>query len=638
MSKINKLPDNVVAQIAAGEVIESPSAVVKELIENSIDAKATAIEIFIENSGLDKIQVRDNGTGIEQEDLYLALDSFATSKINQVEDIFAISSRGFRGEALGSIRSISKVVMESKFDDIDHGYKIEGSGEVIEKPSACAIEKGTNIVVSDLFFNTPVRKQFVTNLRKVRKEILDFISDNALCYPKILWYYKLDDRLVLRLPHAQSLKERISQIYTDDFANALLPVYHSSEINGKKVSIEGYISSYDFYKSDGSYMRYFVNNRPVQLSKYNGTIKRIYGELMPPGRFPVSFLFMNIEANEVDINVHPQKKEIRFKDEATIKNFFQDAIRKVIEQQGPYHMYQLRNPNKRTFTPLDDKPDTQKLDFEIPLTINEDLQNDSQFGKSSEFSPNFSEKQGSGYGFSEHDKTPTLGYGKPQQEWESSHQNEAFPHQNSEAVSKGHIMPFPQPGSYPQMGHARLFNTFVVASGEDGLYLIDQHTAHERINYENFLDRLAKKENVSQVLVTTLALNFSPADYQILNENLTKFNKLGFDFEDLGPAGWQLRAIPFYIEKGDEVKAVSHAIKLLNDNQTLTEETFFDHLAKNLSCKASIRSGDDESVPSLDLMLKNLKKCKVPNRCPHGRPTMVFLGKKELFALFKRRI
>lgn len=582
--RIHLLPDQLVAQIAAGEVIESPAAVVKELIENSLDAGATEIELFLKDSGFDLIQIKDNGSGIYKDDLPYAVASFATSKLDKIDDLQQILSYGFRGEALGSIRSVSRLRVESAPSDQQAGFGITACEEDISEIEPVAMPDGTRIRVEDLFFNTPVRKEFIKDKKKILQSILETVSIFSMAMPELYLRVENDGREHLLLPPAETLSERINQIYGDDYSGGLIPLFYSEETDvSQKIELRGFISNFDFYRSSGRRMQLYINRRPVSYNRLTGILRRAYGELMPPGRFPVAFLFLKAAPSVVDVNVHPQKKEVRFKNEDFIYSFINRAVRNVIENSGPFSVNRMVHPQKKVVKSFNTEGRVQeeKLNFHLPLEPSVDA------------GPETGEDD-------------LQAYGEPVR-------------------------------FLPEKVHARLFRTFLLASSEEGIYLIDQHTAHERINYEMFLEKLEREHDVSQTLVEPVRLDTGPAERYRYEVNKELLHKVGFEISDMGPAGWQIDKIPFYLKPGEEQAALDKALRIIEDKGDIEAVQLFDEMAKSLSCRHSTRKGDDESVANLGSLLNRLSACKVPGRCPHGRPTMVFLGRDDIFHLFKRK-
>ena len=590
VNRIQKLNKVVISQIAAGEVIENPASVLKELMENSIDAGADEIEIFIYQDGFNEIQVKDNGIGILKEDLLLSIESFATSKLTKIDDLISIGSLGFRGEALGAISSAANITIESKAINSEYAYSISKESDLISDIKVSSLTKGTNIIVSELFYNLPARKEFLSNSSKIKKSILDTASFFALGYPNILFRLHYDDKLLLNVTGVKNLSERIEQLFSSEFLDALLPCYYKTDT----MSVEGYISSLRFFRSSSDLVLLFINSRSVRYPKLTSILRRSYGEMLPPNKFPVVFLFLNIPPEKIDVNVHPQKKEVRFKNESEINSLFSKAILHVLESHGS-----LRSKNLPQSTIQKNK--RYSIDFSAPLQIRE--------SPGQEIEMKF-------------DKINTLSLPPSKEE-------------DLQKQSMGNIKLFSE-----FKLHGRLYNTFVMASAEEGIYLFDQHTVHERVNYEKFLNKLKNNEDIKQYLVSPIPIQLSPSEILLVKEHQEVINQLGFSLEEIGPACLGLSSTPVYLKSGQEEQAFQLLLKKLEaqdyTSDSLVHEILFKELAASLACRQAIKKGEVESLNYLKELLKELQKCKNPMRCPHGRPTMVFIGEEEILRLFKR--
>ena len=592
VNRIQKLSKMVVSQIAAGEVIENPASVLKELVENSIDARANDIEIFIYQNGFQHIQVKDNGIGIPKEDLPLSIESFATSKLNKIEDLISIGSLGFRGEALGAISSVANITIESKEINSEYAYSISKGSGLISDINVSSLTKGSNIIVSELFHDLPARKEFLCNTSKIKKSIIDTASSFALGYPDISFRLHYDDKLLLNIKRVKNLSERIEQLFSSEFLNSLLPCYHKTDA----ISVEGYISSLRLFRSSSDLILLFINSRSVRYAKLINILRRSYGEMLPANKFPVAFLFLNIPPEKIDVNVHPQKKEIRFKNESEINSLFSKAVLNVLESHGS-----LRSKNLPQSTIQKNKK--YPIDFSAPLQIRESL------GQNMEI------KFGT---------TNTVSSPPPNEEY--------FQKQKAENIKLFSEFKL----------HGRLYNTFIMASAEEGIYLFDQHTVHERVNYEKFLNKLKKSEDIKQYFVTPVPVQLSPSEILLVKDHQEVINQLGFFTEEIGPDCFGLSSAPFYLKSGQEEQAFRLLLKKLETQDytvssgLLEHEILFKDLAASLACRQAIKKGELESLNHLKELIEELQKCKNPMRCPHGRPTMVFIGEEEILRLFKR--
>lgn len=576
---IHKLTELIIAQIAAGEVIESPVAVVKELLENCIDAGARKIEVTLHDMGMESIQVRDDGKGISYADLPLALESFATSKIDSSDDLFHIVSMGFRGEALSSIRSISRVTIESKKYDSDRAWKIVGEGDYISKQESCALPSGTRVVVENLFYNVPIRKKFLENEVKIRQSMIELLVSYAVSYPEIAFVCNIDNEQVMNAPVAEKLITRLEQIYSENFMKSMVPCYF--EAPGLK--IHGFLSSSGFVHSRSIFIKLFVNRRPVVYPMLVKLLKKAYGELLPPGKFPAAFLYAEIDPVDIDVNVHPQKKEIRFKDETKVSDSLFNAILGGIEKKGSVDVsFKLRQASNKVQNNFRSEPYLQTLDFKIPLHVSESGQ-----------------------------KMPDV---------------------TETSSRKSDIENFVR----PEVIHTRLFDTFILASSREGVFLFDQHTAHERIQYEKYLQKIKNNEISEQVLLSPIVVELSPSEKSILEGNSDMIIKFGFDLEDFGPAGIKINSVPSYLVKGEETDAVRVLLNILSGDAKISQETMFDQMAKSLSCRTALKKGEQASLQDYSEIIEKLYKCEHPFRCPHGRPTVIHLSKNDILGLFNR--
>jgi len=575
MRRIHKLPDELIAQIAAGEVVESPAAVIKEAVENSIDANAQNIEVIVLEDGFKEIQIRDDGDGILSDDLPLAISSFATSKIQTFDDLLHVQSMGFRGEALGSIASVSRLTLESKFHTAHQGYVIDAQRRLDTEINPSSIEKGTRLIIKDLFYNVPVRREYYQNASQIRKQLYDTLTQLALTHFQIAFIWRINDQAAQILPPAENLSERIEHLFQGAVKD-LLPVFF--EQNG--FTLEGYISKFYFYRSHASDIRLSVNNRPVFFKPLVQILRNAYGELMPKGRFPFAVLFLRLEPTLIDVNIHPQKREIRFKHDEKITAFFRQAILKAIEGETGMRASNMTRMAGNHYVPQMNIPAADSGDRPQSKTI----------------------------------------------------------------FSKNELLQFdtsPQASSVPQnlIFHSRLFNTFVLATNDEGIFLIDQHTMHERINYEDFLQKLETNQSESQLLAMPIQLTLGENDKQIIRESLPLLSKLGFQIEDLGVAGFALASIPAYLEPESATMGFEKILAQLitSRGQSISAKKLFDKMAKDLSCKFAIKKSESASLTDFKELLQKLSICENPARCPHGRPTIVKLDEKEVHAFFKRQ-
>ncbi len=588
MGKIHELPVDLINQIAAGEVIESAYSVVKELVENSLDAGCSHVSIETLSGGLEKILVLDDGIGISEEDLPICVRRHTTSKIQSLSDLETILSYGFRGEALASIASVSRLKIISGTDENIPAGQIEVEmGQIISQKKTTG-RKGTSIEVRDLFYNTPVRRKFLKSQKAEDKKLKDKVIQIALCRPEISFEYLQDGKQVINVKR-QNIKERILSLLGENLEPYLL------EVNLKRKFIQaiGYISSPEFYKSNRTGQYIFVNSRPIELKYSSHLLKRAYDELIPSGAHPWCFLYFEIDPRYIDVNVHPAKKEIRFLDEEGFNSFFLELINRELRSKTPVSFFELKRrlstPQENTELRKQQKPVFQEILHDTLYEL-----------------PNKTE------GF----LLEQVGAGTHLEELTDTKQK------SREFVPKKHF--------------GIIFETFILAEAEDGLYIIDQHTAHERIRYEEILRKMKSQETKSQILLTPLRLHFSKIEVEEILEYQDFFLSIGFVLEDFGEDSIVIRETPAYLEPGTEREVIVDFLGRLKD-KLASQQDLYDLMAKCIACRSAIKKGDQISAPILAELLNRLSYCENPSRCPHGRPTLVKLTREDLEKMFHRR-
>lgn len=582
MAKIRELPTELINQIAAGEVVESPQSVVKELLENAIDAGATEIQIETKEAGVGEIRITDNGCGMDEEDMRLSVQRYATSKISELKDLEAILTYGFRGEALASIASVSHLQIESGTGSrlahkLDHKNGVTNLEEI---PGF----QGTRISIQDLFFNTPVRRKFLKSERSEDRKIKERVSVQALAREDIRFQFVQNGKEIFRLP-AESKKERILSLFGQNLKDHLLEV--SLERPGIKA--HGFISDPDFYKSNRSSQYFFVNGRPVEIKYGSFLLKKCYDELLPPNAHPYCYLFFEIDPSLIDVNVHPTKKEIRFLNEESFNAFFIQLLQKELRSSTPVSFLELK---KRLSQPISMGNRSLPEDTTPPLTL-----------------------------IARSQSTPAFhleGIG-PGTQIEALRQN---PDIHREFVPKKHF--------------GILFETFILAEAEDGLYIIDQHTAHERIRYEEVLEKLKSKSYGVQPLLTPIRLDLTNSDVEQMMERFPEYQEVGIHLEVLGEDSIVIRELPAYIEAGKEKDTILDFMNRIQ-HPDVQEPDLYDLMAKCVACRSAIKKGDFVSDHILAEILNRLSYCKNPSRCPHGRPTLVKLTLDDLQRMFHRK-
>ncbi|MCS7204532.1 MAG: DNA mismatch repair endonuclease MutL [Leptospiraceae bacterium] len=571
MGLIRRLDPVVIHKIAAGEVIERPASVVKELVENSLDAKATKIEVYTYNGGIDKIIVKDNGEGILKEDLPLTIEKHTTSKIYSLSDLESLTSFGFRGEALHSISAVSLLEIQTKHISETIGtHMIAREGNILSlKPVSCLT--GTSISVIDLFFSTPARKKFLKKPafedQKIFREIMKF----TLSHPHVEFQYFRDDKPIMSLPSMNfyDLTKRIELLLGKGFADKLLPVFYEKE----KIKVQGWIGKANLQNSLSEYQFVFVNQRAVEIKNLSSIIKKAYGPLLPTESKPIYFLFFEIPPFLIDVNVHPTKKEIRIQNEQEFYTFTIDAI-------------------KRTLLP------------NVPLNLDS--------------SPKFTEKN---FGTSHSSQIQPMIFSEAKTFYMEKTKNLEIPKQH-------------QP-EFPERILGVIFGTYILAASQNELFFIDQHTAHERINYEKKRKQILKNIHQKQILLYPIHFRLTNEEKELMKEFEEELQQLGFSWEFFSDNTLVLREIPDFLELEEEKEQFIQIIKNLSLGYNKIE--LYDSFIANKACKASIRKNDPISLEAISEMLMKLYQCEVPSRCPHGRPTIIRIDKSEIDRWFYRK-
>lgn len=591
MGRIQELDPTLINKIAAGEVIEAAHSVIKELVENSIDAGSTKIRIESSFGGLTQILVSDNGHGFEKDDLEISLKRHTTSKIQSYNDLETLHSYGFRGEALSSIASVSKLSITSGKLDSEPGFQIHSEKGIVTSLQMVQGRQGTSIEVKDLFFNTPVRRKFLKSDRSEDKKIKEKVNILSLSHPEIEFEFFQNEKKVYSVKPS-SLEYRIVNLYGENIGNHLLEVV----LERRGIQCKGFITDPEFYRSNRMGQFFFINNRPVEIKNSSYLLKKSYDELLPHGAHPWCFLYFTIDPRYIDVNVHPTKKEIRFLDEEGFTSFFLEAVQSVLRSKTPVTFLEMK---KRLSTPI---PIGKKIS-ETPTeqSVFQNILHNDLF-----------KNPHSVQGFS----IENIGAGTNLQQLTGS----------ENVVHRDFI---------PKKHFGIIFETFILAEAEDGLYIIDQHTAHERIRYEEILNGLKNRGSVPQALLSPIRLDLSPGEVEEILERSDEYLKVGFIFESMGGATLLIREVPPFLEAGTEKEVV---MDFLNRTRSPSDEReLYDLLAKCIACRSAIKKGDHVSDHILGELLNRLSYCENPSRCPHGRPTLIKLTRSDLEKMFHRK-
>lgn len=668
MTALIKILDTQAAnQIAAGEVVERPISVVKELIENALDAGAQQIEVTIEGSGVDFIRVRDDGRGISPEDLPRSVLRHATSKIRSIEDLDDLRTLGFRGEALPSIASVSKMEIITRPKEEISGMllRLEGGEQVEFKEIGCP--PGTTVTVENLFFNTPARRKFLKSANTEFGLISDVIGRLSLAHPEVAFTLKHPKVVVLQTPGRGRLLESIAAVLGQTTARRVLPISFSR----KEWSMEGYISPPDLVRSTRQGETIIVNGRIIRSPLISRAIAEGYHTLIPNKLYPITILSLQLPPHEYDVNVHPTKMEIRFHQEKELAEFISEGVRKILLQAHPVTpfeknytsiAFQEDNTAVKPSVKTDDKPTQYSLKFpssQLPLVTNSQVTTHS-FESSTTSVPSPTNLNSSSTNFK-----CTENFSEPSVINAIFTIKESIPINNLQASDH---LTLPEPYEFPKQSPdepiipsqelvqlisndtetenplltlrplGQIFNTYILSTDGEHLVIFDQHATHERINYERLLQKHRANPGDSQALLIPIPLEFTAPEEQALLEHLMLLNDMGFILEQFGTRTYLLRGIPAYSSpyQGGE--------KLLRDflDQVLLKQIppTFDQLLEEwiymLACKESIKAKESLSLLEMEQLIVQLSKTDNPYTCPHGRPTMVKLTRGELERRFYR--
>jgi DNA mismatch repair protein MutL len=591
---IRLLSPEVASQIAAGEVIERPASVVKELLENSLDSGARSITITVEEAGKKLIEVLDDGSGIPADELELAVSRHATSKLARADQLFSISTLGFRGEALASIGSVSRMTVSSRVQNEQEGARLRVEGGVAGKLTKVGTIVGTTVRVEDLFYNVPARLKFLKSDTTERRATDMMVTRYALAYP--VKRLKLSDgkNVALQTSGDGDRRAILAALYGVDVAKQMLEVMAQEE----GLQVTGFISPTSLTRSNRREITFFINGRWVHDVALNTALLQAYHTLLMVGRYPLTALFLEIPPDEVDVNVHPAKAEVRFRNQDKIFSFVQRSVRKALLAYSPVpNVAPSLWGSTRSFP--SEQPRNSGLDWKIghdeELFVSNSV-------PSSNVNPEFSTSD---------PQLPIL----PSQSLVSS----------------------PQPSIPLLRLVGQIGATYLVAEGPDGLYLVDQHAAHERVLFEKLMAQHARKNIPSQALLTPVAVTLPPPSAHLLIAQLHVLQHFGFDVEEFGPNTFQVRAMPALFMGSDPGAALRALVEDFEEDESPLQNEIEAKLAARVCKRMAVKAGQGLSNEEQRALLIDLEACDSPRTCPHGRPTMIHLSVDMLERQFGRR-
>ncbi|MFP4001061.1 MAG: DNA mismatch repair endonuclease MutL [Thermoplasmata archaeon] len=568
MSRIKILSENTVNQIAAGEVIERPASVVKELVENSLDAGADEISVEVEDGGKKRIKVKDNGHGMTREEIELAFKKHATSKIEDIEDLNDLSSLGFRGEALPSIAAVSQVTALTKTEDQLEGTRIELEGGEIEniEETGCAV--GTSIEVRDLFFNTPARKKYLKKTNTELSHVSEVVTRNAIANPEVEFSLMHNGKELTFVPKSSSMLENIKSIYGVEVAKRMVEVEKELE----DFSMKGYVSKPEITRSNRKHIFTYVNSRYVKNNVLKDGIVDGFGTLLKKGRYPLAFLDIKIDPSKIDVNVHPTKTKIRFLEAGKIRERIAEGINDALLEEDL----------------IPEKSGESTAEDGIERSADEEASEEERGSKGKQ--------------------------SRLEMEEEGEVKESKLSHMNVVGILK---------------------DSYIIVETPSGMAVVDQHAAHERINYEDIKDRV-KEDMDSQKLVSPKTVELNPKESALLRANEELLENLGFEIDHFGKTTFRIRGLPVIFGEVQEKEILHSVLEELGDKKDNSLEERREEMVKYMACHDSVTAGDKLSITSAKQLLEELGKTENPFTCPHGRPTIVSFSEREIKKWFKR--
>ncbi|MBR3117006.1 MAG: DNA mismatch repair endonuclease MutL [Bacilli bacterium] len=582
MSKIQIMSESLSNKIAAGEVVEKCASVVKELIENSIDAGANDIKIDLIDSGTKSIKVTDNGSGMDEDDALLCFEAHATSKLLKEEDLFNINTLGFRGEALPSIASVSIVSLKTSNGNTGITYKLEG-GKVVSKEKS-DLRQGTVIEVKDLFFNTPARLKYLNSLQSELANVTSVIDRAALSHTDIRFTLTNNDKVILKTDGSGNLLKTINQIYGTSVSKKMLKL----ECENDDYEISGYISLPEVNKSNRNHFITIVNGRVVRNSDLNRVINDAYHKYKPDNRYPIVVLNINVDPTLTDVNIHPSKQDIKLSNFDDLKDMVSKEIEKVLDNHflgvdASTHDVNLNNIVKKIEPVSEEKTYEEVTELVMDFSVSE---NDIK------------------------EKEDDYNYKEPESD----------------------TKPFPK--IYPV---GQVLGTYIVCHNEKGMYLIDQHAAAERYNYEKYKKAMADPKHETISMLFPMNLEYPKDEFLIIKQHLDFIRSLGIEIEEFGDSSYVVKSHPTWFKEGLEELFVQNVLeKIITMNKNFDLERFNDSISAMMACKASIKANTEISLEEMQKIIDDLETCKNPYNCAHGRPTIIHYPTYELEKLFKR--
>ena len=655
MPQIALLSQETIDKIAAGEVIERPSSVVKELVENAIDAGSSAVTVEIKEGGISFIRISDNGCGIEREQIPLAFLRHSTSKIKSVEDLFTVTSLGFRGEALSSIAAVSQVELITKTNGDFTGsrYLIEGSKEVsLEEIGA---PDGTTFIIRNLFYNTPARKKFLKSAQTEGTYIHELMQRMILSHPDVAFKFIMNNQVKLQSSGNGNIKDIIYHLYGKDITKALLPIAHESEL----FKVSGFIGKPMISRGNRGYELYFVNGRFIRSQILSKAIEDAFKPFLMQHQYPFTVLYFEIDSSLLDVNVHPTKMELRFSNQQELYWEVQSILSAALVHRDIIPEVPVDTPKKNEMeVPKIEKVMPEPFEQKRLEEIRKAVRKDSPY----EIKYPVSRPMGTGAVSSatQEKLLDTIKSMPPEDMMEERIRKEPLPEQSKKETEKelakeAYVLREEETygakpeGSYEQGSFLKeeemakqkiigqLFDTYWLVEYNDRLFIVDQHAAHEKVMYEKLKKQFEKKEFTSQAISPPIVITLSMREAEVLERFKEQFTKLGFEIEHFGGAEYSICGVPGNLYRLNTRDVLIDMLDELTDgiSERATADVILDKIA-SMSCKAAVKGSQRLSLPEMEQLMKDLMKLDNPYNCPHGRPTIIAMSKYEIEKKFKR--
>lgn len=673
MGQIRVLSDQLINQIAAGEVIERPASIVKELLENSIDAKATHITVEINKGGTERIVMTDDGIGMDEMDARLAFERHATSKIRELADLERVKTLGFRGEALASIASVSNVVLQTKREDALGGIRLEMEGGKNPVVTAAGCPGGTKLDISNLFFNTPARRKYLKSEQTEYRQILEIVQDAALAHPEVAFKFASNGRTIFDLLKTTQITTRIGALFGKAVSDEMIEIFYG----GSDLQIGGYIGKPQTARATRKYQYFIINGRPVQDQRLGYAVKEGFSNLIPGTQYPIFVISVKIDPSQIDVNVHPRKLEVRFLNPQEIFRVIKSAVHAALFKEHFMHNVPLRESNfdmpaflrRESIKPTEvRRPEIKESGAEYDPTVAPTLSFSGEFTPGTRTSASYTMGSyapmptppinpifgGNPFGAT----TPSSGLSsmegsdlaarkayllqkrqerlaargiteEPKIAFSEPPINDAvvtFDEVFNESRTQGQIRPI-----------AQVKNSYIIAQDDEGIIVIDQHAAHERVMLGKFRTNEAERDPVKQPLLTPIQLELNYREKAVLEENLELLETLGFEISEFGGSTFNIDAVPDFLANEDIAEVMQGFIDdLLNEQAPREAARRHDHILETLACSAAIKFNRRLTTYEQETLIKSLLETEGSSACAHGRPTMIRMTYTELARKFGR--